>query len=166
MKGSKDSSAKKVLVAGVGNRLMGDDGFGPRVIDLLSSAPLPENVEARDIGTAGITIATDLSGYDLVVFLDSSDIEGEPGRLQKSEIRVEEDGEDIAELSRFTLHEVGLEGLLKFAKAIGVLPPRVVLIGCKPKNLSPTLELSAEVEAAIDTAADMAISTVEDFLKE
>ena len=146
--------------------MVGDDGFGPRVIDLLSSASLPGNVEARDIGTAGVTIATDLSGYDLVVFLDSSDIEGEPGRLQKSQLMVKEDVGDIAELSRFTLHEVGLEGLLKFAKAIGVLPPRVVLIGCKPKNLSPTLELSPEVEDALEKAAEMAISTVEDFLKE
>jgi hydrogenase maturation protease len=166
MTGSNDSSAKKVLVAGVGNRLMGDDGFGPRVIDLLSSAPLPENVEVRDIGTAGLTIATDLSGYDLVVFLDSINVEGEPGRLHKSGIVVEEDVGDITELSRFTLHEVGLEGLLKFAKAIDVLPPRVILIGCKPKALSPTLELSPEVEDALDTAAEMIISTVEDFLKE
>jgi hydrogenase maturation protease len=166
MTGSNDSSTKKVLVAGVGNRLMGDDGFGPRVIDLLSSASLPDNVEARDIGTAGVTIATDLSGYDLVVFLDSVDIEGKPGQLQKSELMVEDDVGDIAELSRFTLHEVGLEGLLKFAKAIGVLPPKVVLIGCKPKALSPTLELSPEVEDALDAAEDIAISTVEDFLKE
>jgi hydrogenase maturation protease len=166
MKGSKESSAKKVLVAGVGNRLMGDDGFGPRVIDILSATPMPMNVEARDIGTAGVTIATDLSGYDLVVFLDAVDIEGEPGRLQKSEIVVEEDGGDMAELSRFTLHEVGLEGLLKFAKAIGVLPPRVILIGCKPKTLSPTLEISPEVEDALDAAAEITMSIVEDFLEE
>ena len=146
--------------------MMGDDGFGPRVIDLLSATPMPMNVEIRDIGTAGVTIATDLSGYGLVVFLDSMDLEGEPGQLQKSKIKVEDDGGDVAELSRFTLHEVGLEGLLKFAKAIGVLPPKVILIGCKPKSLGPTLELSPEVEGALNTAAEMTISTVEDYLKE
>lgn len=146
--------------------MMGDDGFGPRVIDLLSATPMPMNVEIRDIGTAGVTIATDLSGYGLVVFLDSMDLEGEPGQLQKSKITVEDDGGDVAELSRFTLHEVGLEGLLKFAKAIGVLPPKVILIGCKPKSLGPTLELSPEVEGALNTAAEMTISTVEDYLKE
>ena len=146
--------------------MMGDDGFGPRVIDLLSATPMPMNVEIRDIGTAGVTIATDLSGYGLVVFLDSMDLEGEPGQLQKSKIKVEDDGGDVAELSRFTLHEVGLEGLLRFAKAIGVLPPKVILIGCKPKSLGPTLELSPEVEGALNTAAEMTISTVEDYLKE
>jgi len=165
MTGLNDSSSKKVLIAGVGNRLMGDDGFGPRVIDRLSSVPLPENVEARDIGTAGLTIATDLSDYDLVVFLDSVNLEGEPGQLYKSTIEVEGVG-DIAELSRLTLHEVGLEGLLRFAKEIGVLPPKVVLIGCKPKALGPSLELSPEVEVALYIATDMALATVEDFLKE
>ncbi len=166
MTGSNGSSTKKVLIAGVGNRLMGDDGFGPRVIDLLSSAPLPENAEARDIGTAGLTIATDLSEYDLVVFVDSVNMEGEPGQLHKSGIMVEEEVGDIAELSRFTLHEVGLEGLLKFAKAIGSLPPRVVLIGCKPKAFGPSLELSPELEDALHEAAEMALATVEEFLSE
>lgn len=157
-------SVKKILVAGVGNRLMGDDGFGPRVTDLLSMIPLPKVVEVRDIGTAGLTIATDLSDYDLVVFIDSMNIEGEPGRLYKSDIVVEGSLEDTAELSRFTLHEVGLEGLLKFSKAIGALPPRVVLIGCKPKAFGPSLDLSPDVEDAIHRAAEMAIATVEDYL--
>ena len=162
----KSSLTKKILIAGVGNRLMGDDGFGPRVIDLLSSAPLPENVEARDIGTAGLTIATDLDEYDLVVFVDSVNLEGKPGQLYKSGIMVEEEEGDAAELSRFTLHEVGLEGLLKFAKAIGVLPPRVILIGCKPKALGPSLKLSPEVEDALHRAAEMALASVEEFLSE
>ena len=162
----KSSLTKKILIAGVGNRLMGDDGFGPRVIDLLSSAPLPENVEARDIGTAGLTIATDLDEYDLVVFVDSVNLEGKPGQLYKSGIMVEEEEGDAAELSRFTLHEVGLEGLLKFAKAIGVLPPRVILIGCKPKALGPSPKLSPEVEDALHRAADMALASVEEFLSE
>jgi hydrogenase maturation protease len=166
MTGSTGSSTKRVLIAGVGNRLMGDDGFGPRVIDLLSLASLPENVEARDIGTAGLTIATDLGEYDLVVFVDSVNVEGEPGRLHKSGIVVDEDVGDIAELSRFTLHEVGLEGLLKFAKAIGALPPRVILIGCKPKAFGPSLELSQEVEDALHGAAEMALATVDEFLSE
>lgn len=162
----KSSLTKKILIAGVGNRLMGDDGFGPRVIDLLSSAPLPENVEARDIGTAGLTIATDLDEYDLVVFVDSVNLEGKPGQLYKSGIMVEEEEGDAAELSRFTLHEVGLEGLLKFAKAIGALPPRVILIGCKPKALGPSLKLSPEVEDALHRAADMALTSVDEFLSE
>lgn len=157
-------STKSLLIAGVGNRLMGDDGFGPRVIDLLSSAPLPGNVEVRDVGTAGLAIATDLSDYDLVVFIDSVNVEGEPGRLYKWDVVVEGSIGDVAELSRFTLHEVGLDGLLKLSKAMGTLPPRVILIGCKPESLKPGLELSPGVEEALHKAAEMALDAVSAFL--
>lgn len=145
------------MVAGVGNRLMGDDGFGPRVIDLLLPIQLPENIELRDIGTAGLTIATDLSEYDTVIFLDSMKMGGEPGRLSRVEIDVEDVREDVGELARVSLHEVGLEGLLKFSKAIGTLPSRVVLVGCEPKDLGPGLRLSDEVERAAHEAVDMVL---------
>lgn len=138
--------AGKILVAGVGNRLMGDDGFGPRVIDLLSAVHMPHNVELRDLGTAGLTVATDLGDFDLVIFLDSVDVPGEPGRLIQTEVEVDSGLDDLSELARFTLHEVGLEGLLRFAKAIGTLPPKVILIGCKPKTVEVGLDLSREVE--------------------
>lgn len=153
--------AGKILVAGVGNRLMGDDGFGPRVIDLLAAAKLPKNIELRDIGTAGLTVATDLGDFDLVIFLDSVDMSGEPGRLIQTEVDVEGSMDDMAELTRVTLHEVGLEGLLRFAKAIGTLPSKVILVGCKPKSLDLGLELSPEVEEAAKKAASMVQDIVE-----
>lgn len=151
------SEQSRILVAGVGNRLMGDDGFGPHVIDLLSERSFPENVELRDIGTAGLTIATDLNEYDVVIFLDSMDMEGEPGRLCRTKIQVGEDLDDTAELARLTLHEVGLEGLLRFSKAIGCLPREVILIGCKPKILEMGIGLSTEVGEAADRAVDMVL---------
>jgi hydrogenase maturation protease len=156
----QESNLKRILVAGVGNRLMGDDGFGPMVIDYLSSSGTPENVELRDIGTAGLTIATDLNEYDAAIFLDSMDAEGEPGTVYQAEVEVEEGFEDMAELSKLSLHEVGLEGLLKFSKALGTLPPKVVLIGCKPKTLEPGIRLSPEVEKAVPKAAEMVLDAV------
>ena len=155
------SSSPRILVAGIGNRLIADDGFGPRVVDLLSERELPDVVEVRDFGTAGITIATDLADYDAVIFIDSMDHDGEPGSLYKSRLVVEEGVEDIAELARLTLHEVGLEGLLRFSQSIGTLPEDIYLIGCKPKTLEPSLELSTEVEAALEKA----LAIVEEILK-
>lgn len=151
-----EAPSGKILVAGVGNRLMSDDGFGPRVVDHLLSVQMPENVELRDIGTAGLTIATDLEDFDFVIFLDSMKMEGEPGRLHVAEVKVK-DAEGVEELARMSLHEVDLVGLLKFSKAIGVLPPKVVLIGCKPVKISPSLELSEEVEEAVGRAAEIVL---------
>jgi hydrogenase maturation protease len=154
----------KILVAGIGNRLIGDDGFGPRVVDLLSERTLPDNVEVRDLGTAGITIATDLADYDAVIFIDSMDNDGKPGSLYKSRLVVEEGVENVAELARLTLHEAGLEGLLQFSKLTGTLPDDIFLIGCKPKNLGPSLELSLEVEAALEKAVSIVDEILEKIL--
>jgi len=157
-------TSRRILVAGIGNRLIADDGFGPRVVDLLSERELPDFVEVRDFGTAGMTIATDLSDYDSVIFVDSMDHDGEPGSLTKSRLVVEEGVEDIAELARLTLHEAGLEGLLRFSKSIGTLPDDVFFVGCKPKKLDPSLELSPEVEAALERAVAIVDEILENIL--
>ena len=152
---------KNILIAGIGNRLRGDDGFGPRVIDILSTYSLPENVEIRDVGTAGITIATDFSDYNEILFLDAMEMEGAPGKIIMDLIKIENINENISELAKTSLHEVGLEGLLHFSKAIGALPPKVILIGCKPKNIDISLDLSKEVEEATVNAARMVIDYLE-----
>jgi hydrogenase maturation protease len=160
-----EESPPRILVAGIGNRLIADDGFGPRVVDLLSDRELPDYVEVRDFGTAGITIATDLADYDAVIFVDSSDHEGEPGSLSKSRLLVEDGVDDIGELARLTLHEAGLEGLLRFSKSIGTLPDDVFLVGCRPKTLGPNLELSPNVEAALEKAVTMVDEILEKILE-
>lgn len=145
----------RILVAGVGNRIMGDDGFGPRVVELLSKFSLPENVELMDLGTAGVIIATELEGYDTIILVDSMEMEGPPGTIKRIDIDVHDLEAGTSDLARFTLHEVGVEGLLRFSKAIGVLPPRVVLVGCKPEKIAPGLNLSDVVERAAHAAACM-----------
>ena len=154
-------AAPRILVAGIGNRLIGDDGFGPRVIDLLSQGDLPDIVDVRDFGTAGMTIATELADYRMVIFIDSMDHQGEPGSLHESRLVVDEDPGDVTELARLTLHEAGLEGLLRFSRAIGTLPQDIYLVGCKPKTLKPSLELSTEVEASLEKA----LTIVEEILE-
>jgi hydrogenase maturation protease len=136
---------------------MSDDGFGPRVIDLLESMNLPDEVEIRDAGTAGITIATDLADYEVVIFIDSMEINGPPGNVSMNKLEVKNSGGNISELARTTLHEVGLEGLIKFSKAIGTLPETVYIIGCRPKILEPSLELSEKVEKALVRAVELVL---------
>jgi hydrogenase maturation protease len=151
----------RILVAGIGNRLMGDDGFGPRVVDLLLSMELPERVEARDFGTAGLTVATELEDYDVAIFVDSMESSGEPGTLVKTEVSVEGGIEEAGELARLTLHEVGLEGLLKLSRSIGTLPGKIYLVGCVPKVIEPSLDLSPGVEAATAEATSIVIELIE-----
>ena len=160
-----EGNRPRILIAGIGNRLIADDGFGPRVVDLLSKRELPDYIEIRDFGTAGITIATDLADYDAVIFIDSADHEGEPGSLYRSRIVVEEGEDDVWELARLTLHEAGLEGLIRFSKSIGTLPDDVFLVGCKPKTLEPSLDLSPEVEAALERAVAIVDEILEKIME-
>ena len=87
-------------------------------------------------------------------------VEGAPGLLYKAEVNIS-DVYDVGGLAKVSLHEVGLEGLLKFSKAIGTLQPRVVLVCCKPKDLGPGLKLSDEVERAAHEAVDMVLEILD-----
>ena len=151
----------KTIIAGIGNRLLSDDGFGPRVIDLLNKLELPTHIETRDMGTAGLTIASDLADYQRAIFLDAIEMEGDPGRIEKNKLKIKDSNDEIIDLSRMTLHDAKLEGLLKFAKAINTLPEEVILIGCKPKSLEIGLTLSNEVEAATHEAVKIVMELIE-----
>ena len=152
----------KILVAGIGNVLMSDDGFGPSVVELLQSRNVSKSVELRDMGTAGLTVATELDGFDIVIFIDSMETNADPGTVKQFEIDLATiDSSEAAELSKLTVHEVGLEGLLKFSKAIGTLPERVFLFGCAPERLSLGYGLSPKVEMAAKVATEKILELLE-----
>ena len=73
--------SEKVLVAGIGNIFLGDDGFGPEVVqDLAAGPPLPDQVRLVDYGIRGMHLAYDLlAGYDALVLVDAVPGDGEPG---------------------------------------------------------------------------------------
>jgi len=168
----------KILVAGIGNKYMGDDGFGPRVVDALlnhlSSADSDANadvnvdadVDVRDVGLCGVTLAPDLADYSLVIFLDAVQRGGSPGTLYRAEIKAEdvsiwnENADEEAILSPISIHETRLEEILRFAKAIGTLPEKVIFIGCEIKEVKLGEEMSEEVENAVKKAVNIVLEEV------
>ena len=73
---------ERVLVAGIGNVFLGDDGFGVEVVRRLAGRGMPENVEVRDFGIRGMDLAYALQdGYGLVVLVDATPRGGEPGTV-------------------------------------------------------------------------------------
>ena len=157
---------KRVLIAGIGNRLMGDDGFGPRVIDLLEGVTLPSKVDVRDFATAGLTVATKLEKYDAVLFLDTINLMENPGELHVIDISEIGEIDDAMVEPRAGLHDVGLPGLLRLAQAMGTIPPKVILIGCEPKSIAQSLELSEEVGRAAQSAVGMVLNVLSTLVKE
>ena len=143
----------KMLVAGIGNKYMGDDSFGPRVIEELEARDLPNEVEARDVGLCSWPFALELSEYEWVIFIDAVEKKGKPGTIYRTEIKAdavkELTPEEAMRSFTFSIHEPGLEGLLSYAKAIGTLPQRTIVIGCEIGEITLGETLSRAVEAAI-----------------
>lgn len=157
----------RFLVAGVGNVLTGDDGFGVRVVDAMSGqGDLPEGVHILDVGIGGIHMVQELmGGYDGLVIVDAVDRHGEPGTVWVLEPTVPEIDELAAgartELLAETHYAVPAKALT-LAKALGVLPERVRIVGCQPG----TIELGEGLSAALDGALDEAIERVREIVAE
>ena len=157
----------KILIAGLGNKYMGDDGFGPRVIEALMTRNLPEDVEARDAGLCGVTLAPDLNDYEFVIFVDAVEQGEKSGTIYRSEIKKEQVKElKLADtMNSFTLsvHETRLEELLLFAKTIGTLPPTTIVIGCEVREVKLGDALSQAVEAAVPIAVELVLDELQRY---
>jgi hydrogenase maturation protease len=148
-----------VLVACVGNILRGDDGFGQAVEQRLSAdGSLPAGVDLIETGIGGLAIVQQLMcGYDALIVVDAVDRGAAPGTLFVLEPQVPEPGalsvdEWRERFSNLHLAEPGRVFLL--ARALGVLPERVLLVGCQPQLCEEFGQtLSPPVAAAVEQAA-------------
>lgn len=153
----------KVLVAGVGNIFLSDDGFGVEVIARLRERELPEHVELVDTGIRGMHLAYQLlDGYDALVLVDAVARGSDPGTLYVLEHDLDAPHEGAA----FDAHGMDpaavlaqLEGL---ASAMGLDRPvgRVLVVGCEPASLDEGMGLSPAVAAAVEPAVDTVTTLV------
>jgi hydrogenase maturation protease len=149
------SSARKILVMGVGNTLLQDDGIGVHVTEWLRAAGAaePGSIDPAltfiDGGTIGLSLLPALEDADAVIVVDASELGERPGAL-----RVFRGREIDAQLSgkRRTVHEVALADLFAAAAIRGRSPARRALIAIQPGCTEWGLKLSPVVEAAIPRA--------------
>jgi len=146
----------RVLVAGMGNDLRQDDGFGIVVIRRFFEDGVPEGVQVYEAGIAGIGLVQELmDGYQALVIVDTTDRGGEPGKIYLLEVEVP-DTEQLTEESRQEFladtHLTVPSKALALARAIEVLPPQVYILGCQPKEHELGMGLSEPVERGADEA--------------
>ena len=153
-----DVRAKRVLVAGVGNVLRGDDGFGPAVTERLGH--LPEGVHVIETGIGGIALLQELmAGCDGLVLIDALDRGAPPGTVFVIEPDVAE-GVHVPDV-----HLANPDRVLMMAKTMGVLPDRVVIVGCQVAEVDQLGEgLSPQVQRALDVAVSRIEETVDAWL--
>ena len=160
---------RRVLVAGIGNLFMADDGFGVAVARLLAGRELPPGVDVVDFGIRGMDLVFALGeGYDAAVFVDAMPRGEPPGTL----FLIEPDLEATDEPVMLDAHGMDPVKVLALAGQLGPVPERILVIGCEPQvTLTGDEEelvgdLSAPVAAALGAAVEMVESVLGELVQE
>ena len=147
-----DAASRRMLVAGFGNLLLGDDGFGVRVLERLGATPLPPGVELLEVGTGGLNLVlTLMGGFSDLVVIDAVRQGRPPGTL--CTFHPAAPGRSSGE-SGVDPHFAEPTRAMGLAAALGMLPDRVTVVGCEPKSCELGMELSPEVAASVESAAE------------
>ena len=153
----------RILVAGIGNVFLGDDGFGVELAGLLAERELPAGVRVVDYGIRGMDLAYAIGdGYEAVVLLDAAPTGQPPGTLSLIEPELEDVEPSI------DAHGMDPVKVLGLARALGGPLPRTLVVACAPETVMTGEEedvvdvLSAPVRAALDEG----VKLVESLLQE
>jgi hydrogenase maturation protease len=156
---------KRILVAGIGNAWMMDDGFGSAVAERLGKRELPPEAAVFDFGTGGLDLAYEvMRGYDGLILVDVSRQGGEPGTLYVMEADEDAVEAGIEDGQVINPHAMDPQTVLRFVKSLGAWPGKVVVIACEPAAVEEMgMGLSAAVQEAVDRAVDLVLKTVEEL---
>jgi hydrogenase maturation protease len=161
----QEQPAVRVLVAGIGNVFMADDGFGVEVARLLAEREWPAGVDVGDFGIRGMDLMYALGeGYDAAVFVDAVPRGEPPGTLSLIEPDLEDGGPPTLDA-----HGMDPVKVLALARQIGDVPSRILIVGCEPMVRMTgdedelVGELSEPVRAAVPAAVEMVKSVLEDL---
>jgi hydrogenase maturation protease len=147
-------------VIGLGNPLMGDDGFGLVALERLRDDwRLEGGVELADGGTWGMALLPLIETADRVILLDAIAAGKEPGEV----VVLERDGLPIYLSRKLSPHQVDMKDVLAVAELRGTLPLETVAIGVQPESVEMRIGLSPAVEAAIDTAVETVLARLRDW---
>ncbi len=144
---------RRVLVAGIGNPLAGDDGIGEVVARTLAADPLPPGVEVRYPGTDPLAVLTWLGEGFRVLVIDACRHGGLPGeavlfRLDEPDWRGRE--------APLSLHGIDLEAAARIGRELGVPLGNALVVGIEPARVEPGTGLSRELLAAIPRLVELA----------
>lgn len=136
----------RVLIVGVGNEALRDEGIGLHAARTLAERDLPPGVEVLEGGTGGFTLLGRFIGVRRLVLVDAMAMGRPPGTVvtvRPEEIR------GLAPPDRSSLHGTGLLDVLELATALGLRPPEVLIVGVQPAEVAWGLELSPTLQQAL-----------------
>ncbi|MGA3360762.1 MAG: hydrogenase maturation protease [Solirubrobacteraceae bacterium] len=153
---------KQILVAGIGNAWLRDDGFGGEVAKALGERELPDGVSVVDFGSGGLDLAYEvMRGYDALILVDVSRQGEPPGTLYVMEVEAADVDGDIADGQMLDPHGMDPQTVLRFVKYTGGWPGRVFVVACEPEVVEDVgLGLSSAVQASVERAVAVVLETI------
>jgi hydrogenase maturation protease len=145
-----------ILVLGIGNILLRDEGVGVRVIEHMQGMGLPDGVELVDGGTGGADLVDILADRRKVIVVDSVQADCDPGVV----LRFTEKDLVRPDQASMSLHELGLAESLIMTRQLNCAPEEVVIFGIKPKSMECGLELSKEVMSSVPKVIELILSEI------
>ena len=154
-----------VLVVGVGNIFLGDDGFGVEVVRRLSGVDLPDWVTVVDYGIRGMHLAYDLvaAEHDLTIMVDATAQGDPPGTVYVIELDVPDPADTGGPAPLLDAHGMQPDVVMGLIAVLGGHPGRVLLVGCEPAVLDHRMSLSPAVEQAVDTALRVVVDLIDKY---
>ncbi|MEW5937133.1 MAG: hydrogenase maturation protease [Candidatus Thermoplasmatota archaeon] len=151
---SPKPSHKRAAIIGIGNPLMGDDGAGISVLDIIRGSALPEGVEVIDMGTGGFSLLHLLAELDTAIIVDAVDFGGAPGEVTTftpSDVRSAKPCQGLS------LHEGDVMKVVSLAQQLGQCPKRVVICAIQPAEIAPGRGLSTWVKEHLPLLAELSL---------
>ena len=142
----------RILVAGIGNIFLGDDGFGVEVARRLAAKKLADWVRVADFGIRGVHLAYELLDrpYETTILIDATPRGGKPGTVYLIEPDI--DASNWAASATPDAHSMNPDAVLALLQTLGGTPGRIIIVGCEPACVEEGIGLSVAVENAVEQA--------------
>lgn len=156
----------RMLIAGVGNIFLGDDGFGVEVANRLASEGLPDWVRVADYGISGMHLAYDLAeGFETTILVDATPRGSDPGTVYVMELDPAAPSaaaapEPVRGIPLLDGHGMQPDVVFGMLNLLGAEAGRVLLVGCEPASIDERIGLSEPVTAAVDEAVRIVLDLV------
>ena len=153
-------SNQNLLILGLGNVLLGDEGVGIHIINGLKKKLLPDCVSIIDGGTMGLSLIDTISGYQETLVVDAVRGESLPDLrfFSLKEIISKEN-----ERNNFSLHSVGFDSVLKLMDTLELKVPDITVLGIRIDEISPGIGLSSQCGKVVSRAVTMIMEKINDY---
>ena len=159
--GETEKYSQKIVILGIGNILLSDEGIGVHVANELFNKELPENVSVVEGGTDGFRLLNVITEADRLIVIDAVRGGDEPGAIYRFDI---DDVKRCPSGFKTSVHQIGILEVIDLSGLIGKTP-HTTIIGVEPKSLEMSMELSPEIRDKMPRIIEIVLEEVSRSLK-